>query len=181
MKIDEDARHIWFTADLHFSHPKIIDFCDRPISPEDHDEWLLERLNSKVGKKDTLYILGDVSMASREKTDKILDKIKGNKILILGNHDNNIKSSSRFGEITQIKNFNFNSPSYSNIHIVLCHYPIASWDRKVYGASHLYGHTHGRFKNVGLSFDIGIDDNGYYPLNLEEVIDKFTKISLDLM
>lgn len=181
MRTDEDARHIWFTADLHFSHPKIIDIYNRPTTVEEHDKWLLNRLNSKVGKNDILYILGDVSMVSREQTDKILDKINGNKILILGNHDNNIKNSTRFGEITQIKNFNFTSPSYNNIHIVLCHYPIASWNRKVHGAGHLYGHTHGRFKNTGLSFDIGVDCNNYYPLNLEEVINKFAKVSLDLM
>jgi calcineurin-like phosphoesterase family protein len=180
MRLDEEAQHIWFTADLHLLHPKIVDICNRPTTIEEHDKWIIDRINSKVDKKDHLYILGDVSMADKTKTDKLLDKINGNKSLILGNHDNNIKSSTRFGEITTIKDFNFNSESYPNMHIVLCHYPIASWNRKVFGAAHLFGHCHGRFQNTGLSFDVGLDATNYFPLNLIEVLDRMTKLSIDL-
>ena len=154
--------------------------CERPTTVEEHDEWIIDRINNVVSKKDQLYILGDVSMGDRVRTEKLLDKIHGNKSLILGNHDNNIAHSTRFGEITQLKDFNFNSESYPNIHIVLCHYPIASWNRKVHGASMLYGHCHGRFQNNGLSFDVGVDANDYLPLSLEQVCDKLTKISLTL-
>jgi calcineurin-like phosphoesterase family protein len=181
MRSDTDIQHIWFTSDLHLLHPKIIDICDRPTTIEEHDKWLIDRINEKVGKKDTLYILGDVSMGNKIDTEKLLDKIHGKKVLILGNHDNNIKTSTRFTEITQIKDFNFNSPSYPNIHIVLCHYPLMSWNRKVFGSMSLYGHVHGRQENQGLSFDIGVDANNWYPLNLEEVFDKMTKISLSFM
>lgn len=181
MRTDEEAKHIFFTADLHILHPKIVSICDRPITVEEHDDWLIERINSKVEKKDTLYILGDVSMADKIKTEKLLDRIKGNKILIVGNHDGNISTSTRFGEIKLIKDFNFNSPSFPNIHIVLCHYPMLSWNRKVQGAMHLFGHVHGRLEGVGLSFDVGVDANNYYPLSLEEVLDKMTKKSINLM
>ena len=181
MRQDTDIRHIWFTADLHFLHPKIVDICNRPISVEEHDEWLLSHINEMVDKKDTLYILGDVSMASKAKTEKILHRMNGEKYLILGNHDKNIRHSTIFKDIWTRRNFNFNSPSYPNIHIVLDHFPLASWERKVYGSFHLHGHTHGRFDNTknGLSFDIGVDNNNYLPLNLGEVMDKFTKIGMD--
>lgn len=180
MRTDEETKHIWFSADLHLLHYKITNICNRPIIPEEHDEWLINRINSVVDKKDEFFILGDVSMGSRTKTDALLDKINGRKHLILGNHDNNIHNSTRFESISQIKNFNFSSESYPNIHLVLCHYPIASWERKVHGAGHLFGHTHARFQNTGLSFDIGVDANDYYPLNLEQVMNKMTKISLNL-
>lgn len=180
MRQDKEINDIWFTADTHFWHPKIVDICSRPISKDDHDKWLLDRINSKVKKTDTLYILGDVAMASKERTEKVLHKMNGNKILILGNHDDNIKTSTIFSEIKQMKDFNFNSESYPNIHIVLCHYPIASWNRKVHGGWHLHGHTHGRFQNAGLSFDVGVDAQNYYPISLEEVMDQITKKSLTL-
>ena len=180
MRQDDDIKHIFFTADIHLLHPKIVDICSRPTTVEEHDQWIISRINEKVSKHDTLYILGDISMASKEKTEKLLDKINGNKILIVGNHDNNILTSTRFGEVKQIKNFTFNSPSYPNIHIVLCHYPIASWDRKVHGSFHLHGHTHNRFQNTGLSFDVGVDAQNYYPISLEEVLDKMTKLSLTM-
>jgi len=179
---DKDAKSIWFSADLwlHLMHPKIISICNRPITIEQHDEWLINRINSKVSKKDDFYILGDVSMANKIETEKLLNKINGRKHLILGNHDENIKNSGIFESISQIRNFNFNSELYKNVHIVLCHYPIASWDRKVFGSYHIFGHCHGRFENNGLSFDIGVDANNYYPLSLEEVMDKMTTKSLSL-
>jgi calcineurin-like phosphoesterase family protein len=180
MRPDTDAQHIWFTADLHWNHPKIVSICERPVSEKEHDEWLLDRINSMVAKNDQLYILGDVSLGNRAKTEPLLHKLHGNKSLIIGNHDESIKSSTIFGEKSQIKDFNFDSESYPNIHIVLCHYPIASWNRKIHGAAHLYGHTHGRFQNTGLSFDVGLDANHWFPLNLVEVYDKLTRISLNL-
>ena len=181
MREDAEVKKIWFTADLHFLHPKIVGICNRPTTIEEHDEWLLDRINSVVGKKDELWILGDVSMGSKEKTEKILDRMNGQKRLVLGNHDDNIKLSTRFKTIDMIKDFNFNSPSYPNLHIVLCHYPMLSWNRKVHGATHLYGHVHGRLPGVGLSFDAGIDANNWYPITLEQVCDKMTELSLDLM
>ena len=170
--------HRWHIT--HFLHEKITNICNRPTTIKDHDEWLISRINSRVGKHDDLYLLGDISMANKVETEKLLHKINGRKHLILGNHDSNIKNSTLFESISQIKNFNFNSKSYPNIHIVLCHYPIASWERKVHGSWHLHGHTHNRFENKGLSFDVGVDANNYYPINLEEVADKMTKISLNL-
>ena len=180
MRPDTDAQHIWFTADIHWLHPKIVSICDRPTTVEEHDEWILERINSVVGKRDQLFILGDISMANRDKTEKLLNRLHGNKTLIIGNHDESIKSSPIFKESVIRKNFNFSSESFPNIHIVLDHFPIASWERKIHGAMHLYGHCHGRFANNGLSFDVGLDANNYFPLNLVEVLDKMTKISINL-
>lgn len=174
-------KNVWFSADLHLLHPKIVNICDRPTTVKEHDEWLIHRINSVVDKKDKFYILGDVSMGNRKKTERLLHKINGDKILIKGNHDKNIHNSTLFSEIKDIKDFNFNSDKYPNIHIVLCHYPIASWNRKIHGSIHLYGHTHGNFANSGLSFDVGVDANNWYPLSLEQVLDKITKISLKVM
>ncbi len=194
IKADMETYH--FVADPHSGHPKIIDICGRPISVfydgvkdlknkeywnllnEIHDDWLVnEVINRYVGKRDFLYLLGDVSLANRSSADKFLDRLNGNKFLVCGNHDKNILHSTRFSQITQIKDFTY-SKFGLNIHGVLCHYPIASWNRKIHGSFHLYGHVHGRFAMSGLSFDVGIDNkellkatgNVYRPLNLYEII-----------
>ena len=182
-KISEEAKKemekIHFTADLHHGHDKIIDICSRPISKEEHEEWLVkEVINKWVGKKDQLYILGDLSMSKRKLAEKFIDRLNGNKFLIVGNHDKNIKNSTRFSQITQIKDFTFKQFGL-NIHIVLCHYPIVSWNKKIHGSWHLYGHVHGHYRDSSsLSLDIGIDNKseihnitgGYYrPINLYEV------------
>lgn len=197
-EIINEMKHIWFTADLHAQHPKIVDICSRPVylskkeidengvqvkdcsDPaykklinDANDEWLIkEVINNTVDKKDRLYILGDVTMANKVASDKFLDRLNGNKTLVVGNHDKNILKSTRFGEITQIKDFTYSRRDAGiNIHIVLCHYPMLSWNRRIHGSWHLYGHVHGRNPGIGRSHDVGIDNpyNMWRPINLYEV------------
>jgi calcineurin-like phosphoesterase family protein len=181
--IKEEMLRTHFAADLHDSHRKIIDIHGRPTTEEEHREWLItEVINRYVGKKDKLFLLGDVSFASKIDAERhFLSRLNGEKVLVEGNHDRNINKSTYFREIKTRKNFNF-SRGGVNIHIVLDHYPIASWERKVYGSWHLHGHVHGKFVNSGLSWDVGIDNkrtlitsdgveisNLWKPINLYEV------------
>jgi calcineurin-like phosphoesterase family protein len=161
-----DMEKIWFTSDLHHGHDKIVNICNRNTTPENQTDWLVkEVINKYVGKGHTLYMLGDISMAKKESAEKFLDRLNGNKFLILGNHDKNLAHSTRFSQITQIKDFTYTQFGL-NLHIVLSHYPIASWNRKIHGSWHLYGHVHGRFQNTGLSFDVGIDNrHGFGQVN----------------
>ena len=56
----------WYTADLHFGHEAIIDFCRRPFRSASHmDGALLENLWSKVAPDDDLWILGDFAWGKR--------------------------------------------------------------------------------------------------------------------
>jgi len=201
--IQKDMETIWFTADLHHGHAKIIQICGRPITLSNtqlaqfkeeernlqnyeykkqlnivHNNWLTnEVINKWVQRKDTIYFVGDFSMAKRVDAERFADRLNGNKFLILGNHDKNIHNSTRFTQITIRKDFTY-SRFGINIHIVLDHYPLTSWNRKIHGSWSLYGHVHGRLKNSGLSFDVGIDNpelhaitGGYYrPLNLFEIV-----------
>jgi calcineurin-like phosphoesterase family protein len=168
---------IWFTADYHHAHPKIVDICNRPTTREDHEEWLVREVHNKwIQKNHVVYLLGDLSFANRTSTEKFLNRLNGSKFMILGNHDKSSANLPQFQQISQIKDFTF-SQFGLNIHIALCHYPLASWNRKPHGAWHLYGHVHGRYKLPGLAFDVGIDNSdihqfpggGWRPINLYEV------------
>jgi len=205
----KEMQHIWFTADLHADHAKIIEICNRPVSVDQklidelrlknqdnpewklindpiwraainpiHNEWLIKEVfNKYVQKKDEVYILGDISLGKRKDAEKFVARLNGNKHLITGNHDKSVDHLGNWSEITQIKDFTF-SRGTLNIHIVLCHYPLSSWNRKIHGALHLYAHVHGRFENTGLSWDVGIDNQkccgdifGWCrPINLYEVV-----------
>jgi calcineurin-like phosphoesterase family protein len=168
----EAMEHIWFCADLHHSHDKIVNICGRPCSIPQHEEWLIKEVfNKYVQKRDTVYILGDLSFARKPDADRFIDRLNGNKFLILGNHDKNIEKSTRFSQITQIKDFTF-SQFNLNIHIVLCHYCMLSYNRMIHGSWHLFGHTHCRplEGQPKLSFDVGIDRIGFWrPYNLYEI------------
>ena len=68
---------VWLMGDTHFGDRDIKSgFTKRPT-----DEELITNINNKVGKHDTFILLGDVGDIS------CVRKLKGYKILILGNHD----------------------------------------------------------------------------------------------
>jgi calcineurin-like phosphoesterase family protein len=171
-EIIKEMKHIQFTADLHHGHSKIIDICNRPISKEDHNEWLLKEVYNKyVEQKDEVYILGDVSLAKRAEAQKWVARMNGNKHLITGNHDKSVDHLGNWNEIIQIKDFTYSRHGL-NIHIVLCHYCIASYNRQIHGSWHLFGHSHCRLVEgqPKMSFDVGIDRIGFWrPYNLYEI------------
>ena len=138
-----------FIGDLHFGHKNILAYDNRPFNTiEEHDEALIKNWNGKVGDEDHVYILGDFSFYNTNKSCEILDQLKGHKHLIVGNHDNrNYKSEkfrSYFESIDEYKKLYLElKPGEKPIRIILCHYPIASYENmfrnKYY---HLYAHVH---------------------------------------
>lgn len=69
--------NIFVIGDPHFADEETTKLRANNVS----DEELVRRINSKVGKKDVLIILGDVGDVEYVK------KLRGYKILIMGNHD----------------------------------------------------------------------------------------------
>jgi len=66
-------------------------------------------------------------------------------------------------------------PEYSNGQhpqaLVLCHYPLARWDRSHYGSWHLHGHCHGNYHALdGFIFDVGVDNCNFEPISLGDVV-----------
>ena len=76
------ANQIYFTADLHFGHTNILKHSpNRPFSDtvdiKAHDEWLPDLWRSTVDKKDTIYILGDLTFLKSEDARHLLEKLPG--------------------------------------------------------------------------------------------------------
>ena len=80
---------IFVTSDTHFSHVNIIKYCNRPYaSVEEMNNALIDNWNSVVKNDDLVIHLGDFALGRTiQDIKKHLDKLNGNKILILGNHD----------------------------------------------------------------------------------------------
>jgi calcineurin-like phosphoesterase family protein len=74
-----------FIADLHLGH-KFMATHRGFASVEEHDEHIITQWNSVVHKRDTTYILGDVTMEKAEQY-ALLDRLNGAKRIVLGNHD----------------------------------------------------------------------------------------------
>lgn len=167
---------IWFTADTHIGHKNILKHCTERAKIggfevddiETHDKWLIDRWNKTVSKNDVVYILGDFSFASSETLKKkILPKMHGQKFLILGNHDKSSENlDGYFKQITQIKEITFKQKNFGfldeDFKVVMCHYPMLSWNGKTYGSVQCHGHCHDRLTQYNiesgeLRVDVGWD------------------------
>lgn len=80
---------IFYSADLHLGHQRIIELCDRPFdSVEEMNRTIIERCNDTVREGDSLYLLGDLVMGSYAENVELLRQIRCRHVtLIPGNHD----------------------------------------------------------------------------------------------
>lgn len=174
----QSVSRVWFTADFHLFHDNIIRYCNRPFENIwDMHETIIEGMNAHVTKSDELFILGDVSFYGGEKVRKILEAINGRKHFIVGNHDaKNMGGWSGWESVSHYKEIKREKQN-----IVLCHYPLESWNKMSYGAIHLHGHRHGtrppgQDKDEcpwGFRVDVGVDPWGFKPVSLSMLTEKW--------
>lgn len=158
---------IFFTSDTHFNHKNVIKYSNRPFnSVLDMNEKLISNWNSVVGKSDTIYHLGDFCFSGTKVMNDIINSLNGNIHLIMGNHDEYMKESSRklFSSITAKKEIKI-----GNKFIVMCHYPMKVWNRSHYGSWNLHGHCHGTLAKDVNQIDVGVDCWNYKPVSFEEL------------
>jgi calcineurin-like phosphoesterase family protein len=175
----------YITSDQHFWHKNIIKFQkdvgSRPFTDVRHmNAELIERHNSVVGVDDEVLYGGDFAFANVNQTIDILEQLNGIKHYVYGNHDKQMyhpKVKAYFETMS-----NYKEIMVDGTRIVICHYPIFSWNREMHGAIHLYGHTHNNipFVEEGYSMDIGCDANMCYPFKISDILDdmsEFRKIN----
>lgn len=140
----------YYVADLHFFHGALNDRMDRRgfASEEEMNEYMIEKWNAKVKKKDEVVILGDFSLGGVVETQKLLERLPGKLHLILGNHDhvmtNKKMDLSRFVWVKHYAEMSDNGRK-----VILCHYPILCYngqyqlDKSGRPRTYmLYGHVH---------------------------------------
>ena len=155
----------FFVADEHFGHANIIKYSNRPFTSVEHmDETLIENHNSVVGSGDVVIHGGDFSLIRGKATvfKRYISRLVGKHVFLRGSHDvwlsGNMASTrweKRFGEH----------------YIVVDHYSMRAWPRSHYNSWQLYGHSHGRLPPQGKQHDIGVDNNNFFPVSLEEVVE----------
>ncbi|WP_341323496.1 metallophosphoesterase [Solibacillus sp. FSL H8-0523] len=81
---------IFFTADQHFFHKNVLTFEQRPFATvEEMNEALIQAWNRVVGYLDTVYVIGDFVFHKYANWVEILERLRGQIVLIRGNHDDN--------------------------------------------------------------------------------------------
>lgn len=155
---------VFFVGDLHFGHKNIHKFRKEFESESVHREMVMDNWQSKVTKRDKIYVLGDAAF-TMDAIDSI-NQLNGTKILIRGNHDNLNTDVylKAFKEVEAIVRYK---------HTWLTHCPIH--EQELRGKINIHGHVHSatvpdtRYENVCLE---NID---YYPISWNELLDKRTR------
>jgi len=175
---------IWVTSDQHFGHHNILRFQadTRPFSNKDiMDDEIVIRHNKKVKPEDEVYFLGDFAFVKDpEYVQALLQAMNGTKYFIFGNHDKIMYDPRVVKEFVWMKSYyelRISNRGKKQPPIVMCHYPIYSWNRMHHGALHFYGHTHGAIPIMagGRGKDVGLDCNDCYPFNVRDLIDEMTQ------
>lgn len=171
---------IYFTADLHFYHDKIIRHTQRPFrNVEEMNTALIKKWNDKISYDDEVYILGDLTMKGPDMAYACLSSLRGRKHLVRGNHDHFVDSPG-FERSLFLSVENYMEITYRNTQFVLFHYPILEWNGYGKGAIALHGHQHNH-KNYNvenrkagiLRYDVGVDANNMAPVSADEIISFF--------
>ncbi|MBO5440785.1 MAG: metallophosphoesterase [Clostridia bacterium] len=178
-----------YIADTHFGHTQILEECRPQFKTiEEMNETIINNINRKMTRNDTLYILGDFAYRSKTPPIEFLKAIKPKKVLILGNHDAWVKKLTDEEKKKYIIGGVHNELRIkkNGIELYLCHYPRLAWNRSHYFGTtfSICGHIHDRkdgaiaaelFPFVKNQFNAGVDINNYEPVTFEELIKNNTR------
>lgn len=138
------------------------------------NEALIANWNKRITGADTVYIMGDLMFRTATEPSMFLDKLKGKKHLIIGNHDGSwmkkVELSKYFESVERLKVF-----GNGKCKVTLCHYPMMSFE----GNYLIYGHIHNNkndtywplLKTMNQALNASVEINNYMPVTFEELIE----------
>jgi len=158
------------TADHHFGHGNIIKYSKRPFrDAQDMDGQLIQRWNEKVPRGSIVYHLGDFSFAEDKRMRELVHRLNGSIRLVRGNHDKRIRGAT-VKLFEWVKDY-YEAAGPGKRKIVMCHYPMVTWNKSHAGSWMFHGHCHGNLTMPSTTrFDVGVDTHpNYEPYSLKEI------------
>lgn len=163
------ARDIWVISDTHFGHTNILGFTDEKghlfrgslfSDVEEMNEKMIENWNNVVKDNDIVYHLGDVYFSSK---GKVMERLKGRKRLILGNHDTiDNYTTQHFQKIMVWRKF----PEFK---LLLTHVPVHPSSLEMKVTHNIHGHIHDKNIDDERYINVGVEQTNYAPVNIEEL------------
>ena len=133
-----------YIGDWHYDHANILHYDNRPFtSVYEMNDALVVNWNHVTAPGDTVDIVGDMFWGGPAQALPVLKELNGQKILIRGNHDHFLNSETKkcfdgIYELHKVKD--------GDRHVVLCHFPMSSFENMFQGWYHLYAHVHTSFE-----------------------------------
>lgn len=185
---------IYFTSDHHFYHARVIQYCSRPfLNVEEMNEKMIVEWNNVVAPYDTVYYLGDFSMAFRA-VELYTKRLNGIKILYAGNHDfvhpAHKKSKNEENQKKWIQSYldngwaevhisgEMNIPGVATVNINHLPYLEGGSGQDIRhgkfrpnddGRWLLCGHVHEKWAQRGKMINVGVDVRNFKPISIIEI------------
>ena len=157
---------VYIISDLHFGHTNLA--VHRGFKDSDEqDELIIANWNSVVGKNDMTWILGDIGMESKSHYH-LLDRLNGNKRVILGNHD----SPKHVPELLKYVNNVGSMVKYKGY--LLTHCPIHPIEMEKFNIN-IHGHMHEEIIPDDRYINVSCEVLNYIPMEFPKKI-KFTRV-----
>ena len=160
-------------SDTHFGHANVLKFTDnngnlirgsRFSSLEEMDEHIVDSWNSVVKDGDKVYHLGDVYFGQGH---QVLHRLRGQKRLILGNHDNG-KDQNLLSNFSKIQVWRM----FPELNMLLTHVPVHPDSLEYKVQWNVHGHLHQHLVNDNRYFNASVEQLAYTPINIEDIRDQ---------
>ena len=163
------------TSDHHFRHGKIIEHCNREFeNANEMDEKMTGIWNETVSESDTVIHGGDIAFTNDQSVaEECFEQLDGQKMLILGNHDDSIDPES------------FNYPTVEQVRIHnrgfrfwYTHRPESVpeyWTEWI-----IHGHVHNNEPFIDYdkhTINVSVDVTEYKPIPVPKIVDALKKMS----
>jgi len=164
-KIQTLNRNVFWTGDQHYFHRRFVESKKRPAGI---DALMISNHNSVVHPKDIVIHNGDVSLGNKDQTIQLFKELKGHHIVVPGDHDRILE------QLSGSNLFDLRPPIFKtkvgDHQIINCHYLMTVWARSHYNSWHTHAHVHGHLSGIGKTYDVGVENNNFYPIPLDELI-----------
>lgn len=159
----------FFISDLHFGHLNMA--IKRGFTTvEEHDNHIIKCWNRVVHKKDTVYLLGDITM-ERDTYSFYLPQLKGYKKVVSGNHDKPQHVSSLLRYVNSVcSSFYVKNKEFGNF--ILSHIPIHPTELSYRYGTNIHGHVHEKTLEDSRYINVSCEVIDFTPQTLEQLIDR---------
>lgn len=156
---------VFFISDLHLGHENMA--LKRGFScAEEMNNHIINCWNSVVNKRDMVYILGDITM-EKIRDYPILNKLKGDKNVVLGNHD----ERGHVKELLKYVNSVAGMINYKN-KCILTHCPIHPSELYYRFEYNIHGHVHENTLPDRRYINVSCEAINYTPKEFSKLINK---------
>ena len=154
---------VFFISDPHFGHKNLQDLRGKPS--EEIDDLIITNWNKTVSKRDTVYLLGDITMEKPKLIQYYLSQLSGDIRVVGGNHD--LKNTSLVLQEMGIPIMG--CLEYKGF--ICTHIPIHPSELHGYYRGNIHGHIHNLSIDLGSEyFNVTCEHINYIPIEFTTIL-----------